>query len=60
MVAATTGYHQNPADPDLDPLWTADAGTWALDLAALLLLTAAVAWAAWPVLRRSSVPRKGR
>ncbi|MDT3446181.1 protein kinase domain-containing protein [Pseudofrankia sp. BMG5.37] len=60
MVAATTGYHQTPTDPELDPLWTADAGTWALDLAALLLLTTAVAWATWPVLRRGSSPRKGR
>lgn len=60
LVAATTGYRQNPASPDLDPLWTADAGTWALDLAALVLLTAAVAAVTWPVLRRGSTPRKGR
>ncbi|ONH31123.1 protein kinase domain-containing protein [Pseudofrankia asymbiotica] len=60
MVAATTGYRQTPTDPDLDPLWKAEAGTWALDLAALLLLTAALAWATWPVLRRGSAPRKGR
>ncbi|CAI7974321.1 ABC transport system ATP-binding/permease protein [Frankia sp. Hr75.2] len=58
MVAATTGYRQG--DPDRDPLWKDDAGTWALDLAALLLLTAAVAAATWPVLRRGSTPRKGR
>ncbi|WP_349817001.1 ATP-binding cassette domain-containing protein [Frankia sp. Cppng1_Ct_nod] len=60
MVAATTGYRQTPAAPKIDPLWTADVHTWTLDLAALLLLTAAVAWATWQVLRRGSAPRKGR
>jgi hypothetical protein len=60
MVAATTGYRQSPPDPKLDPRWTAGAGTWTFDLAALLLLTAAVAGVTWFVLRRGSAPRKGR
>ncbi|CUU54049.1 ABC-type multidrug transport system, ATPase component [Parafrankia irregularis] len=60
MLAATTGYRQTPSDPDIDALWTSDAGTWALDLAALLLLTAAVAATIWPVLRRGSAPPRRR
>ncbi len=60
MLAATTGYRQTPANPKIDPLWTADVHTWTLDLAALLLLNAAIVWATWPVLRRGSAPRKGR
>ncbi len=60
MLAATTGYRQTPANPKIDPLWTADVHTWTLDLAALVLLTAAIVSAIWPVLRRGSAPRKGR
>jgi hypothetical protein len=60
MVAATTGYRQTPPDPELDPLWMARAGTWGLDLAALLLLAAVGVAATWLVLGRSVTPRKGR
>jgi hypothetical protein len=38
----------------------ARAGTWGLDLAALLLLAAVGVAATWLVLGRSVTPRKGR
>jgi ABC-type multidrug transport system ATPase subunit len=59
MLAATTGYDP-PSQQPLDSLWKANAGTWALDVAAALLLTVALAAALWPVLRRGSTPRRGR
>jgi ABC-type multidrug transport system ATPase subunit/serine/threonine protein kinase len=56
MVAATTSYK-----PTLfDPLWTAEAGTWAFDLGVLVALTVVVAAVTWFVLRRQSIVRRGR
>jgi ABC-type multidrug transport system ATPase subunit len=59
MLAATTGFRQHPTDPHLDPLWTADSGTWTVNLVALLLLIAALAALIWVVLRRAR-GRRGR